>query len=214
MTRPAVLGRPTPIVRDRRHVADRADLQPAVASAWIADSRPEPGPCTRTCTRRTPRFIASRPPARPPPWRRTESTSSSPGNPPCRGSQVRVLPCMSVIVMSVLLKRRRDVAMPSPRPPSCALRAAPWLVPFTFSGGASSCRIGAAALLVRALVCVRWRAPADSSGGAYRDRCDVHQRLMFIATRSATRPRPCSPLDHCRRRATSASRRSRTRASD
>src|SRR5216117_2178033 len=34
--------------------------RPAVASAWIADSRPEPGPCTRTCTRRTPRFIASR----------------------------------------------------------------------------------------------------------------------------------------------------------
>src|SRR5437899_2706865 len=35
--------------------------RPAVASAWIADSRPEPGPCTRTCTRRTPRFIAPRP---------------------------------------------------------------------------------------------------------------------------------------------------------
>src|SRR6184192_1303558 len=34
--------------------------RPAVASAWIADSRPEPGPWTRTCTRRTPRFIASR----------------------------------------------------------------------------------------------------------------------------------------------------------
>src|SRR6266702_1278349 len=34
--------------------------RPAVASAWIADSRPDPGPCTRTCTRRTPRFSASR----------------------------------------------------------------------------------------------------------------------------------------------------------
>src|SRR3982750_3707586 len=33
---------------------------PAAASAWIADSRPEPGPCTRTCTRRTPSDIASR----------------------------------------------------------------------------------------------------------------------------------------------------------
>src|SRR5512146_2141160 len=38
-----------------------ATLRPTDASAWIADSRPLPGPCTRTCTRRTPRFIASRP---------------------------------------------------------------------------------------------------------------------------------------------------------
>src|SRR3569832_1712017 len=35
--------------------------RPAAASAWIALSRPEPGPCTRTCTRRTPRVTASRP---------------------------------------------------------------------------------------------------------------------------------------------------------
>src|SRR5437868_7073543 len=35
--------------------------RPAAASAWMADSRPEPGPCTRTCTRRTPSVIASRP---------------------------------------------------------------------------------------------------------------------------------------------------------
>src|SRR3954466_10867655 len=34
--------------------------RPAVASAWIADSRPDPGPCTRTCTRFTPRPNASR----------------------------------------------------------------------------------------------------------------------------------------------------------
>src|SRR6059058_5916120 len=33
---------------------------PAVASAWIADSRPEPGPWTRTCTRFTPAPSASR----------------------------------------------------------------------------------------------------------------------------------------------------------
>src|SRR5450432_3779749 len=33
---------------------------PAAANAWIADSRPLPGPCTRTCTRRTPRLNASR----------------------------------------------------------------------------------------------------------------------------------------------------------
>src|SRR6185437_13502554 len=34
--------------------------RPAAARAWIADSRQEPGPCTRTCTRRTPSDIASR----------------------------------------------------------------------------------------------------------------------------------------------------------
>src|SRR6185503_20698768 len=34
--------------------------RPAEASAWIADSRPLPGPCTRTCTRRTPIDRASR----------------------------------------------------------------------------------------------------------------------------------------------------------
>src|SRR5256885_2195070 len=35
--------------------------RPAVASAWIADSRPLPGPCTRTWTRFTPRPIPRRP---------------------------------------------------------------------------------------------------------------------------------------------------------
>src|SRR3954454_15884448 len=34
--------------------------RPADASAWMADSRPLPGPCTRTCTRFTPRPSASR----------------------------------------------------------------------------------------------------------------------------------------------------------
>src|SRR5918911_1007062 len=33
---------------------------PADASAWMADSRPLPGPCTRTCTRFTPSVSASR----------------------------------------------------------------------------------------------------------------------------------------------------------
>jgi hypothetical protein len=33
---------------------------PAAASAWMADSRPLPGPCTRTCTRFTPAVSASR----------------------------------------------------------------------------------------------------------------------------------------------------------
>src|SRR5258705_3237505 len=34
--------------------------RPAAASAWMADSRPLPGPCTRTCTRFTPAVSASR----------------------------------------------------------------------------------------------------------------------------------------------------------
>ena len=44
-------------------VTSRMDTtrSPTEASAWMADSRPLPGPCTRTCTRRRPRFIASRP---------------------------------------------------------------------------------------------------------------------------------------------------------
>src|SRR5919204_4834860 len=44
-------------------VTSRMDTtrRPTEASAWMADSRPLPGPCTRTCTRRRPRFIASRP---------------------------------------------------------------------------------------------------------------------------------------------------------
>src|SRR5574337_677925 len=44
-------------------VTSRMDTtrSPTEASAWTADSRPLPGPWTRTCTRRTPRFIASRP---------------------------------------------------------------------------------------------------------------------------------------------------------
>ncbi len=43
-------------------VTSRIDftLRPADASAWIADSRPLPGPCTRTCTLRSPRLSASR----------------------------------------------------------------------------------------------------------------------------------------------------------
>ena len=37
-----------------------ATLRPTEARAWIADSRPLPGPWTRTCTLRSPRLSASR----------------------------------------------------------------------------------------------------------------------------------------------------------
>src|SRR5205809_4874580 len=88
--------------------------RPAVASAWIADSRPEPGPCTRTCTRRTPRFIASRAACSAATVAANGVDFFEPWNPALpEEPQVRVFPCMSVIVMSVLLKVAVMWAMPS-----------------------------------------------------------------------------------------------------
>src|SRR5258705_7623163 len=70
----------------------------------MADSRPEPGPCTRTCTRFTPRFNASRAAC-------SAATVAANGVDflePLKPAlpelpQVIVLPWRSVIVMSVLL---------------------------------------------------------------------------------------------------------------
>src|SRR3989454_2395553 len=87
---------------------------PAVASAWIADSRPEPGPCTRTCTRRTPRFIASRAACSAATVAANGVDFFEPWNPALpEDPQVRAFPCMSVIVMSVLLNVAVMWAMPS-----------------------------------------------------------------------------------------------------
>src|SRR6267378_6490784 len=87
-------------------VTSRIELicSPALASAWIADSRPDPGPCTRTCTRFTPRFSASRAAC-------SAATVAAKGvdflyplNPALpEEPQVIALPCKSAIVMSVLL---------------------------------------------------------------------------------------------------------------
>src|SRR5207249_8430608 len=88
--------------------------RPAVASAWIADSRPEPGPCTRTCTRRTPRFIASRAACSAATVAANGVDFLEPWNPALpEDPQVRVFPCISVIVMSVLLNVAVIWAMPS-----------------------------------------------------------------------------------------------------
>src|SRR6476659_1147620 len=87
---------------------------PTDASAWIADSRPLPGPCTRTCTRRTPRFIASRP-------QFSASTVAANGvdfldplKPALPAEpQASVFPRISVMVMSRLLNVAEIWAIPS-----------------------------------------------------------------------------------------------------
>src|SRR5437867_11517049 len=76
----------------------------AVASAWIADSRPEPGPCTRTCTRRTPRLSASRAACSAATVAAHGVDFFEPWNPALpEEPHVMVFPCMFVIVVSVLL---------------------------------------------------------------------------------------------------------------
>src|SRR6478752_2771484 len=87
---------------------------PTDASAWMADSRPLPGPCTRTCTRRSPRFIASRP-------QFSAATVAAKGvlfleplNPALPADpHARVLPFTSVMVISRLLKVAEMWATPS-----------------------------------------------------------------------------------------------------
>jgi len=88
--------------------------RPAAASAWIADSRPDPGPCTRTSKRLTPSPSASRP---------TFSAAMVAANgvdffDPLKPAvpalaQTTALPALSVIVMIVLLKVAFIWAMPS-----------------------------------------------------------------------------------------------------
>src|SRR3954467_15550126 len=80
----------------------------------MADSRPLPGPCTRTCTRRSPRFMASRP-------QFSAATVAAKGvdffeplNPAFPADpHARVLPRMSVMVISRLLNVAEMWAIPS-----------------------------------------------------------------------------------------------------
>src|SRR4051812_44187648 len=88
--------------------------RPAAASAWIADSRPLPGPCTRTCTRRTPRLCASRAA----PSAATVAANGVLFLEPLKPAlpddpHATVLPCMSVMVTVVLLKVAAMCATPS-----------------------------------------------------------------------------------------------------
>src|SRR5689334_7848707 len=80
----------------------------------MADSRPLPGPCTRTCTRRNPKFIASRP-------QFSAATVAAKGvdffeplNPALPADpHASALPRMSVIVISRLLNVAEIWAIPS-----------------------------------------------------------------------------------------------------
>src|SRR5919112_996773 len=87
---------------------------PTDASAWMADSRPLPGPCTRTCTRRRPRFMASRPQFSAATVAANGVDFLEPLNPALPADpQASALPRMSVIVMSRLLNVAKMWAMPS-----------------------------------------------------------------------------------------------------
>src|SRR3954454_8724396 len=136
--------------------------RPTDASAWMADSRPLPGPCTRTWTLRRPRFIASRP-------QFSAATVAAKGvdfleplNPALPADpHARVLPFMSVMVMSRLLNVAEMWAMPSvsttflARLTLGALAGAGAVIYFlvTFFLPAMARR---GPFLVRALVWVRW----------------------------------------------------------
>src|SRR5919199_2169978 len=78
--------------------------RPAAASAWMADSRPLPGPCTRTCTRRTPSPSASRAACSAATVAANGVDFLEPLKPALPDDpQLMALPCMSEIVIVVLL---------------------------------------------------------------------------------------------------------------
>src|SRR5580765_6550595 len=80
----------------------------------MADSRPLPGPWTRTCTRRRPRFMASRPQFSAATVAANGVDFLEPLKPALPADpHARVLPRMSVMVMSRLLKVAETWAMPS-----------------------------------------------------------------------------------------------------
>src|SRR3989337_2212677 len=80
----------------------------------MADSRPLPGPCTFTCTRRTPSVIASRPACSAATVAANGVDFLEPLKPALPDEpHDTVLPCMSVMVIVVLLKVAAMCAMPS-----------------------------------------------------------------------------------------------------
>ena len=88
--------------------------RPAAASAWIADSRPDPGPCTRTSKRLTPSPTASRPTFSAAMVAANGVDFFDPLNPAVPAlAQTTALPALSVIVMIVLLKVALICAIPS-----------------------------------------------------------------------------------------------------
>src|SRR6266705_2273828 len=134
--------------------------RPAVASAWIADSRPEPGPCTRTWTRRTPRLIASRAACSAATVAANGVDFFEPWNPALPAEpQVTAFPCMSVIVIIVLVNVPVMCAIPSTSTALLALLAPAgfaWAIYFLSRGFFLPAIARRGPFLVRALVCVRW----------------------------------------------------------
>ena len=127
--------------------------RPAATSAWIADSRPDPGPCTLTCTRRTPSVTASRPACSPATVAANGVDFFDPLKPafPDEPHEM-VFPCVSVIVIVVLLNVALTWAIPSASIMRFAFFpiAMDYFVTFFLPAIA---RRGP--FLVRALVCVR-----------------------------------------------------------
>src|ERR1700735_1215947 len=108
-------------------------FSPQLFSARTADSRPGPGPPTRTSTFLSPCSCAATLAFSAATWAANGVLLREPRNPqPPEVAQDRVLPCRSVIVMIVLLKLACTWAMPSSTflraffgpflgPPDCAL---------------------------------------------------------------------------------------------
>src|ERR687894_1285600 len=128
----------------------------------MADSRPLPGPCTRTWTRRRPRFMASRPQFSAATVAANGVDFFEPLNPAFPAEpHARAFPRMSVMVISRLLKVAEMWAMPSvsttflDRFGPGVLAGAGAVIYFfvTFFLPAIARR---GPFLVRALVCVRW----------------------------------------------------------
>src|SRR5687768_1640897 len=88
--------------------------RPELASAWIADSRPEPGPCTSTDTRFTPAANASLPACSAATVAANGVDFFDPLNPALPAlDQTTALPALSLIVIRVLLKVALMCATPS-----------------------------------------------------------------------------------------------------
>src|SRR5687768_16638278 len=88
--------------------------RPAEASAWIADSRPLPGPCTRTCTRLTPAVSASRAACSAATVAAKGVLFLEPLKPALPDEPHEIaLPCRSVMVTVVLLNVALTCAIPS-----------------------------------------------------------------------------------------------------
>src|SRR5580698_11374547 len=111
-------------------------LRPQPFRARTADSRPGPGPMTRTSTFLTPCSCAAVPARSAATWAANGVDLREPRNPqPPDVAQDSVLPCRSVMVMMVLLKDACTCAIPSSTflrsffgflgPPDWALFAAP-----------------------------------------------------------------------------------------